>query len=202
MRLSNSEKMYNADASAIHVAGIPSYILMQNAAAHIARAAAEIMGQNRTAVVFCGTGNNGGDGVGAAAILCQQGVRVRALLVGRREKMTHDSLRMEERLRAAGGELELFDPQDASLPGELRRAGAVIDALFGIGLKRDLGGDALKAVRMMNASGAGVIAADIPSGVSADSGAVLGEAVKCVRTVTFSLAKPGHFLEPGCVYCG
>ncbi|MBR6208248.1 MAG: NAD(P)H-hydrate dehydratase [Oscillospiraceae bacterium] len=202
MRLSNSEKMYNADASAIHVAGIPSYILMQNAAAHIARAAAEIMGQNRTAVVFCGTGNNGGDGVGAAAILCQQGVRVRALLVGRREKMTHDSLRMEERLRAAGGELEPFDPQDASLPGELRRAGAVIDALFGIGLKRDLGGDALKDVRMMNASGAGVIAADIPSGVSADSGAVLGEAVKCVRTVTFSLAKPGHFLEPGCVYCG
>ena len=202
MRLSNAEKMYNADAAAIHVAGIPSYILMQNAAGHLARAALEVMGQNRTAVVLCGAGNNGGDGVAAAAILLQQGVSVRCLLVGRREKMTHDTLRMEERLRQAGGTLEDFDPEDALLPGQLRSAGAVIDALFGIGLHRPLAGDALRAVRMMNENGAAVIAADIPSGVSADTGAVLGEVPRCVRTVTFSRAKPGHFLEPGCIYCG
>ncbi len=202
MRLSNAEKMYNADAAAIHVAGIPSYILMQNAAGHLARIALEVMGSNRTAVVLCGAGNNGGDGVAAAAILRQQGVSVRCLLVGRQEKMTHDTLRMEERLRQAGGELEDFDPEDVALPGQLRSAGAVIDALFGIGLHRPLAGDALRAVRMMNETGAVVIAADIPSGVSADTGAVLGEAPRCVRTVTFSRAKPGHFLEPGCIYCG
>jgi len=74
--------------------------------------------------------------------------------------------------------------------------------MFGIGLKRPLSGTALSAVECINASGTPVVAADIPSGVSADTGAVLGEAVKCLRTVTFSMAKPGHFLEPGCVYAG
>ena len=202
MRLSNAEKMYNADASAIHVAGIPSHILMQNAAGHLARAAMDLMGAHRTAAVFCGPGNNGGDGVAAAAILMQRGVSVRCMLVGRREKMTHDTLRMEQRLQQEGGTLEPFDPADVTLSEALSAAGVIIDAIFGIGLRRPVTGDALQAVRLINAAGRRVVSADIPSGVSADTGAVLGEAVRASRTVTFSLAKPGHFLEPGCVYCG
>ena len=202
MRLSNAEKMYNADAAAIHVAGIPSHILMQTAAGHVARAALDAMGRRRSAAVFCGPGNNGGDGVGAAAILKSRGVSVRCFLVGRREKMTPDTLRMEERLRQEGGALEPFDPADPALPGVLAEAEVIIDAIFGIGLRRPVGGDALQAVRLINAAGKTVIAADIPSGVSADTGAVLGEAVRADVTVTFSMAKPGHFLEPGCVYCG
>ena len=119
MRLSNAEKMYNADAAAIHVAGIPSHILMQTAAGHVARAALDAMGRRRSAAVFCGPGNNGGDGVGAAAILKSRGVSVRCFLVGRREKMTPDTLRMEERLRQEEGALEPFDPADPALPGIL-----------------------------------------------------------------------------------
>ncbi len=202
MRLSNSEKMYNADASAIHVAGIPSHILMWTAAGHLARAAMDLVGANRTAAVFCGPGNNGGDGVAAAAILKSRGFSVRCFLVGRREKMSADALRMEQRLQQEGGELESFDPGDETLPGVLASAGVIIDAIFGIGLKRNVTGDPLQAVRLINAAGRPVVSADIPSGVSADTGAVLGEAVRAARTVTFSLAKPGHFLEPGCVYCG
>lgn len=202
MRLSDAQKMYDADTNAIHKEGIPSLYLMENAAAHVARAAKEIMGENLTAVIFCGAGNNGGDGIAAAEILLSQGVAVRVFLVGKREKLTHDSRAMLSRLEKAGGVLEDFDPADPSLPGLLQRCGVIVDAMFGIGLKRPLAGVPLAAVEAINASGAPVVAADIPSGVSADTGAVLGAAVKCVRTVTFSMAKPGHYLEPGCVYAG
>ena len=202
MRLSNAEKMYAADYSAIHETHIPSDALMWTAAGHVARAAGELMGGERTAVVFCGPGNNGGDGVAAAAILKSRGAAVRCFLVGRREKMTADTLLMEQRLRQEGGELESFDPDDENLPAVLASAGVIVDAIFGIGLKRPVAGDPLRAVRLINAARRPVVAADIPSGVSADTGAVLGEAVRADRTVTFSLAKPGHFLEPGCVYCG
>lgn len=202
MRLSNTQKMYEADMAAIHVAGIPSVMLMQNAAGNLARAALDVMGLNHSAVVFCGSGNNGGDGVAAARYLLQCGVSVRAFLVGRREKMTHDCREMETRLEEEGGVLEDLDLQDADLPDLLAKAGVIVDAIFGLGLKRAVTGTALQAIRLINASGTPVVAADIPSGVAADTGAVLGEAVRCVRTVTFSMAKPGHFLEPGCVYCG
>ena len=202
MLLSNAQRMADADAAAIHVAGVPSETLMLNAAGHVARAALEVMGGERRCVVFCGPGNNGGDGVAAAAILLRHGVAVRALLVGEREKMTHDCRAMEQRLRAAGGALEDFDPDDPALPEALRNAGAVIDALFGTGLRRPLRGPAARAVKLINESGARVVAADIPSGVEADTGRVLGDAVRCARTVTFTMAKPGHFSQPGCQYCG
>lgn len=202
MRLSNTQKMYEADMAAIHVAGIPSVMLMQNAAGNLARAALDVMGLNHSAVVFCGSGNNGGDGVAAARYLLQCGVSVRAFLVGRREKMTHDCREMETRLQEEGGTLEDLDLQEEGLAELLAKAGVIVDAIFGLGLKRPVTGTALQAIRLINASGTPVVAADIPSGLAADTGAVLGEAVRCVRTVTFSMAKPGHFLEPGCVYCG
>lgn len=202
MLLSDAQKMYDADTNAIHKGGIPSLHLMQNAAGHLARAALEVMGSNRSAVVFCGAGNNGGDGIAAAAYLLSCGVSVRVFLVGKREKLTVDSRCMLERLEKEGGALEDFDPGDETLPQRLGQAGVILDAMFGIGLRRPITGQALEAVRAINASGTPAVAADIPSGVSADTGAVLGEAVKCVRTVTFSMAKPGHFLEPGCVYAG
>jgi NAD(P)H-hydrate epimerase len=194
--------MYDADNTAINLYGIPSVFLMQNAAGHLARAALELMGKNKSAVVFCGPGNNGGDGVGAAIILHRHNVRVRALLVGRRERMSGETREMEFRLNKLGGVLESFRADDPTLAEDLANAGAVVDAVFGIGLSRALPGDALRAVRMMNESPAPVVCADIPSGVEADTGRVLGEAVRCARTVTFSRAKIGHFAEPGCSYCG
>ena len=90
MLLSNAALMYDADAAAIHVEGVPSAVLMWNASEHLARAALEMMGMKRRCVVFCGCGNNGGDGIGAAAILLRAGYAVRCVLFGRREKMSGD----------------------------------------------------------------------------------------------------------------
>ena len=203
MLLSNAALMYDADATAIHVEGVPSAVLMWNAAGHLARAAMEMMGVKRRCVVFCGCGNNGGDGIGAAAILLRAGYAVRCVLFGRREKMSGDAQEMERRLQRVGGRVEDYDAADPSLDEAIREAGVLIDALCGIGLGRPIAKDPhLAAVKRMNASGVPVLSADIPSGVEADSGEVKGAAVLAERTVTFSMAKPGHFIEPGCVHTG
>ncbi len=201
MELSDAKRMKAADRTAIQERGIPSLGLMETAAGHVARAAVELAGEGRTAAVFCGPGNNGGDGIAAARILMDMGFSVRCFLVGSREKMTGDALVMEERLEAAGGALEDFVPEGEAAQAA-REAAVLVDAVFGIGLHRPLEGDARAAAELMNGARRPVVAVDIPSGVSADNGAVLGEAVRAARTVTFSMAKPGHFLEPGCVYRG
>ncbi len=202
MELADAKGMKTADETAIQGRGIPSGKLMETAAGHIARAAAELAGDEHTAAVFCGPGNNGGDGVAAARILMDMGFQVRAFLVGSREKMTEDTRAMERELQSAGGALEPFGPDNEDQRQAAARAGVLVDALFGIGLKRELAGEALAAVEMMNGAGRPIVSADIPSGVSADTGAVLGAAVRAKRTVTFSMAKPGHFVEPGCTMRG
>ena len=198
MFLSNSEKMRNADNIAIFERGIDSLALMETAAKAVADVAFKYVGAGDAAAVFCGSGNNGGDGVAAARLLLERGVEVRCFLTGSRERMTADTQEMERRLIAAGGTLEDFDPEKTKLSG----TGVIIDAMFGIGLNKPLRGKALSAVQLINTSGVPVVAADIPSGIEADSGLVMGETVKAAETVTFSLANPGHFLEPGNVHTG
>jgi len=202
MRLTNSKAMRDADGHAIHVLGVPSTLLMTNAAKNIASAAMELMGTNKNAVVFCGSGNNGGDGVSAAAYLLRRGVGVRCFLVGERAKMTPDCAEMERRLVELGGALENFDPADQRIKKIAGDAGVIIDALFGIGLNSELKGKSLAAVKLINETSTAVVSADIASGVEADTGRILGEAVRADITVTFSMAKIGHFAEPGCTCCG
>lgn len=202
MELSLAAGMQAADRTAIAERGVDSLVLLERAAAFVAQAAAEYRLADGGAVCLCGAGNNGGDGVAAARLLLERGIPARAFLVGKREKMTADTRAMETRLAAAGGALEPFVPDDTRIQEAVRNAGVIVDALFGVGLSRELTGDALEAVKLMERSAAPVIAADIASGVSADTGLVLGAAAHAACTVTFSMAKPGHFTEPGCVYCG
>jgi len=182
----------------LHISGT---FLMTNAAEHIAVAALEHISLGGCAAVFCGTGNNGGDGIGAAVWLMEKGVPVRVFLIGSEDKLTYDSKEMHRRLIALGGSLESFIATD-DLECFLNSCDVIIDAIFGIGLNSKLSGDALLAVGIINASRARVVSADIPSGVHADTGAILGDAVWADITVTFSLAKPGHFVEPGCIRRG
>jgi len=202
MKLMTASQMRAMDAEAINVLGVPSTLLMTNAARHVADAALELLDQNGgSAAVFCGPGNNGGDGVAAASRLLKKGVRVRAFLVGSREKMTPDTTEMERRLQEDGGVLEDFRDA-ADIESYVSHCDVIIDALFGIGLNSELRGDALDAVRLINASAARVVSADIPSGVETDTGRILGDAVRADITVTFTFAKPGQFIEPGCTCCG
>ena len=196
MVLADAKGMRGADQRAIRERGIDSLVLMERAAGFVAEAAAKIA-KSQSAVIFCGPGNNGGDGVAAARLLIEKGFAVKTYLVGPREKMTPDTAEMEKRLLSAGGKLLAFDPE--AKPEE---TGVIVDALFGVGLSRPLAGDARRAVELINDWDAPVVSADIASGVNADDGCVLGAAVAADVTVTFSMAKPGHFIEPGCIYCG
>ena len=202
MRLSDSQHMYAADHAAINERGIPGAALMKNAARAVAEAALRHTAPGGRACALCGSGNNGGDGIGAAAEMLRAGVRVRVFLVGRRESMSADSREMERELISLGGRLEAFDPGEPDLAEYLQTADVIIDALFGIGLSREVGGIYESAVKLINASDRPVVAADIPSGVCADTGEILRCAVAAAETVTFSMAKPGHFAEPGCTCCG
>lgn len=202
MKLSDSKRMRAADDTAINQLKIPSTLLMTNAAGHIVRAALDFLAPGGCAAVFAGSGNNGGDGIAAAYMLAETGCTVRVFLTGSRERMTGDSREMERRLIERGGLLEDFDRNSEDITDYVNSCGVIIDAVFGIGLNSDIRGPAAEAVRLMNASPAPVVAADIPSGVEADTGRILGCAVKADVTVTFSMAKPGHFLQPGCTCCG
>ena len=202
MKLTSSKAMRDADEYAIHVLGVPSTLLMTNAARALAISALELMGDNKSAVIFCGCGNNGGDGIGAAVYLLRRGVIIRCILVGERSKMSEDCAEMERRLVELGGRLEIFSPESDRISKLLEGAGVVIDALFGIGLNSELRGNALAAVRLINEAKIPVVSADIPSGAEADTGRVFGDAVRADITVTFTMAKIGHFAEPGCTFCG
>ena len=231
MKLYTAAQMKEIDRRAIEERGIPSTELMENAAralveeirslpipgpgfqkdgptAWITRDGHEPTPEEqaefwalrqRSAIAFCGPGNNGGDGVAAARMLMEAGWRVRCVLVGDREKMTDDCLEMERRLSEAGGMLEDFNPEDR---GRYLGYDVAIDALFGVGLTRDLGPDAALAARMTGWGTGWVVSADVPSGIHADTGDVMGAAVQADVTVTFSRGKPGLFVGKGAVHSG
>jgi len=202
MKLVTAAQIREIDREAIEEHGIPGSTLMSNAAEHLAKAAMEHIPPDGSAAVFCGYGNNGGDGIGAAAYLLSKGISIRAFLVGSPyDELKPDAEVMKKRLVSLGGSLELFSPS-ADLVDYVGECDVIIDAIYGIGLNVELHDDALSAVSVIHSSDALVISADIPSGVQADTGAVLGDAVKADITITFTLAKPGHFVEPGCIYTG
>lgn len=230
MRLATAQQMRRMERRAIE-GGIPSLALMENAAQALVLEAEDMTarkrpflpemtgsvlsggvagafhrgaleGNARRAAVFCGPGNNGGDGIAAVRLLRAAGWEVRAFLVGERAHMTPDSREMTRRLEEAGGSLDPYRPEDAEQAAFCLSADLIIDALFGVGLSRPLEGDFLAAVVQMNRSRVPVLCADIPSGVEADTGRILGAAVEAARTVTFTLAKPGLVVGKGAICTG
>lgn len=184
-------EMYRADQGAA-AAGVPSLELMEAAGGAIAR---EIRARwaPRPTVVLCGPGNNGGDGFVVARLLAARGWPIRVGLLGSPSALKGDAAVNAERWTGGVRAIE---------PGLLDCDPLVVDALFGAGLARPLEGIAAEAVEIVNARGLDCVAVDIPSGISGDSGVVLGTAPRCRLTVTFFRPKPGHWLLPGRTLCG
>lgn len=202
MDIYSAQSMKNIDGYAINTMGIPSDTLMETAAGLVFAKAEAAFGSvaGKNCAVFCGSGNNGGDGVAISRLILENRGNVRCFLVGKREKMTADCRLMEQRLEAAGGKVESFDYDNAK--SWLNGCHLVFDAMFGIGLNSDMRSPGADAVSLMNNCSAKVVAVDIASGVASDTGAVLGCAVKADLTVTFTAPKAGHLLPPGCFCCG
>ncbi|OAN52810.1 bifunctional ADP-dependent NAD(P)H-hydrate dehydratase/NAD(P)H-hydrate epimerase [Magnetospirillum moscoviense] len=184
-------EMYRADSLAI-AGGIPGERLMEAAGWALAREAMRRFPACRVAVL-CGPGNNGGDGFVAARLLDRAGYAVRVGLLGDAVNLQGDAALMAARWR------HRIEPLAIDI---IERADLVLDCLFGAGLARPLDGIAAKMVETVDERGVPVIAADVPSGVDGDSGAILGCAPQAVATVTFFRLKPGHLLLPGRLKCG
>lgn len=190
--LLTTAEMASADRLTI-AAGTPGIELMDRAGLAVADAVAARQRLGGRVLVVAGPGNNGGDGFIAAQVLRERGYPVRLMLLGDRERLSGDAAEAARRFRGA------VEPADPSRVGACE---VIVDALFGAGLARPLEGAAAALVEAINASGARVVAVDLPSGLSGDSGRVLGTAVRAHDTVTFFRRKPGHLLEPGRTLCG
>lgn len=147
-------------------------------------------------VVVCGTGNNGGDGSVIARLAATSGSNVLVLYIGDIEKVQGDARTSLEKARESGVCYEAFSPD------KLKNADLVVDAMLGTGLDRDVGDNYLQAICAINQSPVPVLAVDIPSGLNADTGQVMGDAICADITVSFIGLKQGLFTGNGSGYSG
>lgn len=172
----------------------PSLLLMEHAAQAMIAELAALAGEGARVLFVCGGGNNGGDGCAAARLWMQRGGKADVWLLKNPRQMKGDAGVNAGLLSLCGAALHVIYGETPPIAPD---CAAIVDALFGTGLDREIAGAALCAVRAINESGLPVLAADIPSGVCGATGRVLGEAVRADVTVTFHRPKHGHMLYPG-----
>lgn len=179
--------------------GYPSILLMEHAAQAVVAALREYAPSKSRVLFVCGSGNNGGDGCAAARLWMQQGGKADVWLLKSPSQMKGDAGVNACLLNSCGAALNVLYNEAPEIPAD---CAAVVDALYGTGLSRELEGVALYAVQRMNESGLPIVAVDIPSGVDGATGQVLGDAVHAAQTVTFHRAKHGLMIYPGRAYTG
>lgn len=190
----DGKAMKAADSYTIGTIGIPSVVLMERAALKVVEAARRENKDLSKSLILCGSGNNGGDGFAVGRLLLEQGCQVTAFLAGNPDHCTEETNLQMKIFRAVGGKIEKEIPEDSYT--------AVFDALFGIGLSRKIEGKYRDILDRVNRMDACKIAVDIPSGIDAGTGEVLGAAFQADLTVTFAYQKAGMTLYPGAYFAG
>jgi hydroxyethylthiazole kinase-like uncharacterized protein yjeF len=178
------------------LAAVGPSVLMERAGAAAAEFARGLCGDTAKAIlILAGPGNNGGDAFEVAALLKRWFFRVSVVFAGERDKLPEDAKAALHKWQAAGGTLLDDIPEDS-------RFDLAVDGLFGIGVTRPLAGTHGALVEKLNALGVPILALDIPSGINADTGAVMGCAVRASHTITFIAHKPGLLTLDGPDHCG
>ena len=192
-----AEEMRRADRHAIEALGLPARLLMENAGRAVATAILRQFPRIRRPLVLCGSGNNGGDGFVVARILRERDDRIRPVvrIFGDRARMSEESRSNLELLLRTGAEVA-FGDEKGDLQLLLAHADAVIDAVFGVGLERPVTGELAEIFNAVSELAVPVIAIDVPSGVSSDTGARLGAEIRADLIVTLGLPKLGLAVRP------
>ncbi|WP_400245812.1 NAD(P)H-hydrate dehydratase [Niallia sp. JL1B1071] len=190
--LLNSEEMKRCDETTIQKIGMPSMVLMERAALSVVE---ELTSFDLTRVlVVCGSGNNGADGYAVARLLHLQNIKVDVLFVGDEQKRTTEN-KQQQKIAEYYGVSSVKEIENNPYT-------TIVDALFGIGLSRPLSGKYLEIIEQVNQAEGEILSVDIPSGISADNGKVMENAMKATLTVTFAFRKLGLVLYPGAEYAG
>ena len=191
----NAAQMKAADQYTIQKLGVPSLELME----HAAQACVQVLEDEKVDLshvcVVCGSGNNGGDGFAIARILQNNRYSVETFCVGNPDHYTEETQEQMHRLQECGGKITYGMPQEDSYS-------VIIDAVFGVGLSRKVEGRYRQVIEQMNRMRGTKFAVDIPSGLSATTGCILGCAFKADYTVTFQLKKIGLELSQGRTMAG
>ncbi|MDD5033291.1 MAG: NAD(P)H-hydrate epimerase, partial [Methylococcaceae bacterium] len=194
--LFRAEQVRAMDRYAIDSLGIPGIELMRRAGAAAFSALRRRWPQTRTLSVVCGSGNNGGDGYVLANLALRSGLDVRVYPLADPEKLQGDALIACRDYRQAGGPVLDF------VPADFEGAEVLVDGLLGTGLDRQVSGVYAEVIAGINRFRGAVLALDIPSGLHADTGLVLGTAVKAALTISFIGLKQGLFTGEGPEHCG
>lgn len=194
--LYSTEQIQELEDRAIYQCGIASATLMARAGAAAFRHLTHLWPQAKTLAVFCGGGNNGGDGYIIAELALAAGLGVRVYALVEPNYLSGEAAQAYKKYLDAQG---LVLPFRNNIP---IRADVIVDAMLGTGLSRPVSGDYLAAVRLINQTALPVFAVDIPSGLNANTGKVMGDAVKADCTLTFIALKQGLFTGDAADYCG
>ncbi|MDP4179979.1 MAG: NAD(P)H-hydrate dehydratase [Bacillota bacterium] len=206
MKVVTPEQMNMIDSEAINKIGIPSIVLMENAALKVVEEVLKGFDSicGKRIIVIAGKGNNGGDAFAAARHLYNKGALVKVFLTSQKSDIKNDpaiNLKIIEKMKIETVELtdssQIFD-----LEMELEGCDLILDGIFGTGFKGQVKGLIDEIIDAINNSGKLTIAIDIPSGINGENGKIEGKCIKADKTVTFVLPKIGLSVYPGCDYTG
>ncbi len=205
MKIVTAKEMQALDKKAIEEYGVPSLRLMENAGLRVFEEIKRFCGRikGKAVTIVAGKGNNGGDGLVVARYLKKAGAAVTVYLLEDEGEISRDakaSLAAYKKIRGKFYPKSAFDLK--GLQARLAESDLVVDAIFGTGLNSTVKGLAKEAISAINVSGKPVVSIDIPSGINADTGVVMGTAVMAGLTFTLGLPKLGFFLYPGADYVG
>jgi NAD(P)H-hydrate epimerase len=208
IKLLKAERMRALDGRAINDIGIPGAVLMEEAGRGAVRLIYEsvwLENLDDEILLFAGKGNNGGDAFVVARVLLLAGYsRIKVALLAAGADLSGDAKINHDVFINLGGEvLELLDERNwLELKSQISSQKLIVDGLLGTGLKSAVRGLYAEIIVAINEFSGPVLALDIPSGLDADSGLPLGNAVRATATATFAFGKPGLFVAPGCEYAG
>ncbi len=199
-----SAEMREMDRYTIEELGIPGMVLMENAGVGTFHVIQEIMGDAEFPLVyiFCGKGNNGGDGMVIARHLWDSGTDIRLLIAGQRSDLKGDALQNYNIIENLGIPVEFVSGFDHLLELFDEEPDLVVDALLGTGIKGAVEGFLAEVIEFINDLDCPVVSVDIPSGLNADSPEIKGATVKADFTVTMALPKRSHIFYPAREYVG
>jgi len=201
MKVVTAKEMKDIDRKTIQEFGISGLVLMERAGLAVSLKIKELFGRKKI-VVISGSGNNGGDGLVTARHLHNEGWDVNVFLTSEPRDLSSDALVQFKAAKKFGVPIQPIEEFFVHYPSILSRHALILDAILGTGLSKPVTGALADIISLINKTSLPVVAVDIPSGVSSDTGQAVGNAVKASCTVTFGLPKRGHLLYPGAALSG